>query len=446
MIEKGNPMKKALSVLLAAMLLISAITVLSLPAMAAAPSDYVGYAAARVEKAELSGVPNLLKFEADGAESYQITNAAGLVELSKLVRAGETFAGKTIYLANDIDMAKINDFLPIGYNDLTYFAGKFDGQGHVIENLVINSYEKGSVVSGKRQVYVGLFGYLAEGAEIRNLVLGEHCYVSYFGPADVSYVAALVGGMRSLGGKSVLIDNCMSMAGVHGVHYAAGIVARVDGGFGNTPNTIRNTTNTGDILNAGTVAGFAAHVAGKLTVENSRNTGTVTLNCKRGELDTAGAGFIAIPEKADITVINGCINNGTVEGPEYIGAFYGAMSYNDNRVSDSTNYGKINATRDRGGARSGIVGGKADGVEILTENLVDKEGKKDTSLAQMDVITPQYPNGDTTVDPSVSDTQAGTDDSANQEAGGCRSAVSGGAFLLLSLCAVELTRKKGERR
>lgn len=112
-----------------------------------------------------------------------ISNAADLVNFAKAVNNGSSTsrwqndAGE-IALLNDIDMASVTDWTPIGdidassystaepYAAVHPFTGIFNGQGHAIKNL------NGSAdITGGRLSF-GLFGSI-ENATVKNLVLGE---------------------------------------------------------------------------------------------------------------------------------------------------------------------------------------------------------------------------------------------------------------------------------
>lgn len=70
---------------------------------------------------------------------YKISTTADMVAFQDAVDAGESFAGKTITLENDIDLSGIADWNGIGRtgsgNDRQPFAGSFDGQGHTISGM-----------------------------------------------------------------------------------------------------------------------------------------------------------------------------------------------------------------------------------------------------------------------------------------------------------------------
>ena len=103
-----------------------------------------------------------------GALSYEhyISSASDLIQFSKNVSSGTSYFGTTVFLDADIDFSGglSEQFEPIGkissYSNNYYFQGTFDGQGHTISDLAMNSSSQ----------YVGLFGY-SKGATIRNVVL-----------------------------------------------------------------------------------------------------------------------------------------------------------------------------------------------------------------------------------------------------------------------------------
>lgn len=70
-------------------------------------------------------------------ENIEITTPDDLVALSAYVNAGNNMSGKTVKLANDIDMEGVA-FEPISQSNY-WFAGVFDGQGNTIKNLTVNT-------------------------------------------------------------------------------------------------------------------------------------------------------------------------------------------------------------------------------------------------------------------------------------------------------------------
>ena len=107
---------------------------------------------------------------------FVIGTAEELAGLAQLVNNGtDTFAGKTIKLASNIDLNDL-EWAPIGNWD-NAFEGTFDGRGYAICNLSINAPEGEGV---------GLFGVVAE-STIENVTLYNVDINAY------SMVAGLVG-------------------------------------------------------------------------------------------------------------------------------------------------------------------------------------------------------------------------------------------------------------
>ena len=98
------------------------------------------------------------------ADTFTISTAEGLAGLARLVNTGvESFENKTVKLTADLDMNNVN-WTPIGDADADVyvgFRGTFDGQGHTISNLYIDSNSWAQ----------GLFGYMENHAVVQNLTI-----------------------------------------------------------------------------------------------------------------------------------------------------------------------------------------------------------------------------------------------------------------------------------
>ena len=88
-----------------------------------------------------------------------INNIDDLKAFRDDVNAGNTYEGKYVMLANDINLTGEN-WTPIG-NDTNYFWGTFDGGNHTISNMTINIDTTGNV-------FAGLFGGIKK-ATVKNL-------------------------------------------------------------------------------------------------------------------------------------------------------------------------------------------------------------------------------------------------------------------------------------
>lgn len=82
------------------------------------------------------------------------------------VNAGNTFAGKTVELAANIDLMS-EEWTPIG-NDTNKFQGTFDGKGYTVGNLVITGNNSNA----------GFFGFTTNGA-IKNLTIDNASVSGY---------------------------------------------------------------------------------------------------------------------------------------------------------------------------------------------------------------------------------------------------------------------------
>lgn len=109
----------------------------------------------------------------DKNDSFTLSDKADIFGLSKLVRQGKSFEGKTVNIASDIDLSDDSTFIPIGNKDFP-FMGTFNGKGKSISNL--NSDCKG---------LSGLFGYT------KNAVIKD---VKVSGSSSSDLLAGIVAG------------------------------------------------------------------------------------------------------------------------------------------------------------------------------------------------------------------------------------------------------------
>jgi len=223
---------------------------------------------------------------------YEIGTPQEMADFAKAVNKGDVRA--TAVLTADIDMQSVNDiFQPIGRaNHL--FAGSFDGQGHTISHLNIQSSND----------YVGLFGMVTGGATVRNLTLDSTCSIS--GNAFVGLIGGSNGSgsvtMECLGNEgsvtatnqnaggiigcnmnstaTFLIDNCYVSGKVQGGRESAAITGWLGG----------NATLT----NCYSVAEVSGNDAGSLFY---RGTASLIANC----YDLNGSSRISSLAREDVT-------------------------------------------------------------------------------------------------------------------------------------------------
>jgi len=196
------------------------------------------------------------------ADPYKISTPADLVELSNFtnVDKGVATIGKYFVMTNNIDMANISNFVPIGITTPNwtnyYFYGNFDGKGFAIKNLtIVDSLST-----------IALFGKV-RGASISNIILDKASFTSVY--KFGGQVSAFIGDITD----SLHVDNCIVLNSTLKGNGVAGFIrgssANVSGRFNNCH--VINTT-----IEGGLVDGFC-NMGGRVTkssVVNSTLTST----------------------------------------------------------------------------------------------------------------------------------------------------------------------------
>ena len=176
----------------------------------------------------------------DESGNVTISTAEGLFYFAKKVNAGNNFAGKTVTLANNIDLNN-EKWTPIGTydNSATHFKGTFDGQNHAVTGLKVEENNKyGAGFFG--EVFTGTIKNLTVKGSIStsnsNYVGGivGHGYATitnctFKGSVGSTNNTMQVGGIAGSGGFTV--TNCSVYADVTAECWAGGIVGNCqDGG------------------------------------------------------------------------------------------------------------------------------------------------------------------------------------------------------------------------
>ncbi len=263
-------MRKTLSVILSVVLVLANISLVAFANTTTTPEyttseDIVGYSAALVERVDLTNVPSITERPNDllgEHTAWKITNAEELVAFASYVifDASYTtgcFAGETIYLANDIDLSSVENFVPVGgwatTGDAAWakiqFRGTFDGQGYAIKNMTMTMPATGITPSNG---YVGFFRNLGAGAVVRNLVFDENCVVSCGDNVSAGPMGILAGAIDSnnsyntnLAEHTVTISNCFIQGQlIHGGGVAGGVAPYAKA----AAVTISNVTNAADLV------------------------------------------------------------------------------------------------------------------------------------------------------------------------------------------------------
>ena len=302
------------------------------------------------------------------ADTITITTPEALAWLAVLVNSETVteFAvnptyGKTVVLGADLDLGG-KYWVPIGNGKKipNAFIGSFDGNGHTISNLTIESQEG--------ETHLGLFGVLhfnnsdgtpsvrgvtIEHASITTNHFDRRCYAGVLaaeviGEGDISgctvsgtincketsqnlYVGGIFGSLNPTVGNPdkmyLKVDRCFADVDISGAPmYAGGFV-----GYLSSCGEITNCGSTGDVTMTNpyadypSAAGFIGAFGtanGKVNLESCYATGNVSLHSSSSETQFVYAGGFA-----------GCID--LFDGSTVQGCFKGCMSSGDVTVTAS---------------------------------------------------------------------------------------------------------------
>ncbi len=296
---------------------------------------------------------------------YIIDTAAKLAWISANFDQSNCY-GQHYLQTVDIDLAS-HPWTPINNvadrDDNNQRAYYYDGGGHTISNLYINTSEQ-TLTSNN---YLGLFGRVYGSSDnqayIKNLgiVNGSIAGESYYVGAVVGYASytditncynektdiTITGSSQYVGGvvgynNSGTISNSYNTGTVSGSDWVGGVAGNNNGG------TISGSYNTGTVsgrINVGGVAGYNNYG----TISSSYNTGAV-----RGSSWYVGG----VAGRSSGT-ISGSYNTGTVSGISYVGGVAGTVTGSSSLpavISSCFNTGRIIRSSGSNTAFGGVVG------------------------------------------------------------------------------------------
>ena len=281
-----------------------------------------------VQKGEFFYAKHLAKPMYAFANAGGISTAEDLVAFSAAVNAGESIvnwmnADGKVVLLNDIDMASVTSWTPIGAsafnwasNALTLTSGKmftgyFDGQGYKIKNfkMVCDNATAGGAW--------GLFGGLGAGAVVENLVIDETSSLELKATAqtDCGVIAGMVWDARV---RNITNNASMTFSGT--CKSARVTMAVVGMAFAETDSTVvQNVVNNGKIVasdgGSNQNGGNAIQIGGILGFgTNHLNSSEIVavLDCtNNGDMESATARTSGIAAACNrYTHLRGCKNYG----------------------------------------------------------------------------------------------------------------------------------------
>ncbi len=304
---------------------------------------------------------------------YQIYTADDLKEFAVIVNGTDSTPADSdadARLMNDIDLTSVCgenidgdpvSWTPIGTSSSNPYRGTFDGNGHTISGLYINSTADDQ----------GLFGYVSSSGKVQNLsvsgsvsgnnyvggVVGdnrgsvENCYNTGTVSGPDSGTSNYVGGV--VGYNSGSVENCYNTGSVTSSGSPVGGVV----GFNISIGNVKNCHNIGEVSGNRYVGGVVGENSGSVT--NSYNTGSVSGPDSVNGETTVNVGGVVGSNSFSTSVTN-CYNTGKVSGPNsgsgsYVGGVVG-QSFSAS-VTNCYNTGKVSGPDSGSGSYvGGVVG------------------------------------------------------------------------------------------
>lgn len=310
----------------------------------------------------LSISPVRWKGEGTADDPFLIGNKEDMMNLAVATNdAKQTFNGSHFKMTADIDMEYDENFTGLGKDNTgkIQFGGIFDGNGHTLSKIKINSIafdDNGKINTNGSRKFTGFIGCLAESGVIRNLTIAPDCDFNMY-----SNAGAIAG--YSYG----LIENCKNYATVKGyMNYIGGIV-----GYNGPSGRIRNCFNSGTIYSGSEAVGGITGASNGI-VESCQNTGLVSalplsITYKAGSQGSAG-GIAGL----NSGIIRNVLNTGKVATYDNVSGIVGGtqkVSGSGGSVINAINYGEIEIWYDR--STSGQIIGDNSGATETTNNYYD---------------------------------------------------------------------------
>ncbi len=247
-------------------------------------------------------------------DPYIIATTDDMDELASQVNNGNDYSGKFFLMTADLDFSG-KTYTPVGnYN--YGFKGTFNGNGHTISHVIIQSTLN----------FIGLFGWLESGGSINGLTLGEGSSI-----AGWNRVGGIVG---QCGGA---INGCNIVEGVTisaNKTFVGGIVGDCVGG------NVSNCQNRADV-SSNTIAcgGIVGIVSSGGEVLQCSNYGSVQASENCGGI---------VGRLVDCSMVTECINEGSISGDENVGGIVGFINEQSGNcfcsVSNCLNLGGVSAS------------------------------------------------------------------------------------------------------
>ena len=266
-------------------------------------------------------------------DPYQISTLADLAALRDAVNGGNNQNGTYFKMTANIDLGgEENPWESIGKGGKS-FTGTFDGAGHTISGLYLNSNSIGGADRG-----AGLFTSVGQDGSVKNLTVeGE------IGPTGLR--GSSIGGVVGVNNGGT-ISSCTGSVVVNGgADFSVGGVVGANSG-----GTISSCTGSVVINgNANFSVGGIVGSSESGTIVDCHNTGSINVTCSSSDIGIGG--IVGLTNNG---TVENCENTGkvTVGGKGLIGGIVG-YAVRGSKVSNCRNSGSIDGNESKTG---GIVG------------------------------------------------------------------------------------------
>ena len=250
-------------------------------------------------------------FEAgDGSQEnpYIIANETQLRDFAKSFSEDNTYKGKYIQLANDIELVQ-GDWTVIGEGDYA-FSGSFDGKGHTVSGLKIGSAENHHKDNGS--LYYAFFSALDGDSFVKDLNLDVNIYVE--GDGNL-YVAGLAGYIAGTVDSVTVNGNIWGRSGVTNEtanHFGGGLAGYLY--RANILNCVNNANvyaqAAGGVAEAGGIGGLNNRSLIANCVGNGKISGAAD---RKAEGMAALGGIIGVHAGTMVS----CVANADIESLDY---------------------------------------------------------------------------------------------------------------------------------
>lgn len=285
--------------------------------------------------------------------TYLCATKEGINKLSEWVANGNSLAGVTIELSDDITLD--NSFVPIGLksdNSYNAFCGTFDGKGHKISGINIEGttdtvpYALFVSLGGNAKVKnltaegispcAGLVGEVEGGANVEITNCVNKIVVD--SSSTTFSTKKQTGGILGINNGTCIIDSCINDADLTSKKYIGGII-----GFNKGSLTVRNCISGGDFLelsiNAPRVGGILGQSSSTECVIENCYVNAVIKEVESNAPDKdEGGGIVGMVEKNNLILRNNFANTSDCnQGLIRNNTNYGIYDYNYYTASQSTN-------------------------------------------------------------------------------------------------------------